>query len=75
MHTERITIRLPSRDLQSLDTLIKMGEFSSRSEIIRHAVRDFLKRRIPEFLEVAEKLKQFQQFNQEMESIEEYMKK
>ncbi len=75
MHTERITIRLPSRDLQSLDTLIKMGEFSSRSEIIRHAVRDFLKRRIPEFLEIAEKLKQFQQFNQEMESIEEYMKK
>jgi len=75
MHTERITIRLPSRDLQSLDTLIKMGEFSSRSEIIRHAVRDFLKRRIPEFLEIAEKLKQFQQFNQEIESIEEYMKK
>jgi len=75
MHTERITIRLPSRDLQSLDTLIKMGEFSSRSEIIRHAVRDFLKRRIPEFLEIAEKLKQFQQFNQKIESIEDYMKK
>ncbi|RLF41869.1 MAG: transcriptional regulator [Thermoplasmata archaeon] len=75
MHTERMTIRLPSRDLQSIDTLIKMGEYSSRSEVIRHAVRDFLKRRIAEFLETAEKLKQFQQFNQELESMEEYMKK
>ena len=75
MDNERITVRLPSRDLYSLDLFIKLGEFSSRSEVIRHAVHDFVKQRISEIVESAEKLKQFQQLNQEIDNLEQYMKK
>ena len=43
MEKHRITIRLPQHDLHSIDLFIRAGEFSSRSEVIRHAVNDFIK--------------------------------
>lgn len=75
MENERITVRLPQRDLRSIDIFIELGEFASRSEVIRHAVRDFVKKHASEIMETAEQLKQVQQLHQTLESIEPYMKK
>ena len=75
MESERITVRLPKRDLSSIDTFIGLGEFASRSEVIRHSVREFLRKHASELLESAEQLKQVQQLSNELESIESYLKK
>ena len=75
MLTERITVRLPQRDLHSIDLFIRVGEFASRSEIIRHAVHDFINEYAAEVIEKAEKIKQVQALELAVESIEPYMKK
>lgn len=75
MENERITVRLPKRDLISIDAFIELGEFASRSEVIRHSVRDYLRKRSSEILESANQIKQVQQLQQELRSIESYLKK
>jgi len=75
MENQRITVRLPQRDLYSMDLFIKAGEFASRSEVIRHAVHDFIKDYAAEVIEKAEKIKQVQKLEMAVESIEPYMKK
>jgi len=75
METQRITVRLPQRDLHSIDLFIRAGEFSSRSEVIRHAVNDFIKEYAQEVIEKAEKIKRVQELELAVESIEPYMKK
>ena len=39
---EKITIRLPSEDIRRIDFLVAIGEFSSRSEVIRVAIREMI---------------------------------
>jgi Arc/MetJ-type ribon-helix-helix transcriptional regulator len=75
METQRITVRLPQRDLYSIDLFIRAGEFSSRSEVIRHAVNDFIKEYAQQVIEKAEKIKRVQELEMAVESIEPYMKK
>jgi Arc/MetJ-type ribon-helix-helix transcriptional regulator len=58
-----------------MDLFIKAGEFASRSEVIRHAVRDFIKDYAAEVIEKADKIKQVQELEMAVESIEPYMKK
>ncbi|MBS3802201.1 MAG: ribbon-helix-helix protein, CopG family [Candidatus Thermoplasmatota archaeon] len=75
METQRITVRLPQTDLHSIDLFIRAGEFSSRSEVIRHAVNDFIKEYAQQVIEKAEKMKKVQELEMAVESIEPYMKK
>jgi len=75
METQRITVRLPQTDLHSIDLFIRAGEFSSRSEVIRHAVNDFIKNYAQQVIEKAEKIKKVQALEMAVESIEPYMKK
>ena len=42
---ERVGVRCPRRELQFLDSFVVSGEFRTRSELIRAALRDFLARR------------------------------
>ena len=75
MESQRITVRLPQRDLYSMDLFIRAGEFSSRSEVIRHAVNDFIKEYAQKVIDKADKIKQVQELEIAVESIEPYMKK
>ena len=75
MNTQRITIRLPQHVIHSMDLFVRVGEFATRSEVIRHAVRDYLRKRTSEILESADQMKQVQQLQQELKSIESYLKK
>jgi Arc/MetJ-type ribon-helix-helix transcriptional regulator len=75
MENQRITVRLPQTDLHSIDLFIRAGEFSSRSEVIRHAVNDFIKNYAQQVIEKAEKMKKVQALEMAVESIEPYMKK
>lgn len=42
---ERIALRCNRRELQLLDSYVASGEFRSRSELMRAALRDFVRRR------------------------------
>jgi len=75
MDTQRITVRLPNTHIHSIDLFIRAGEFSSRSEVIRHAVNDFIQNYSEKVLEKAEKIKKVQELEMAVESLQPYMKK
>ena len=75
MDKRRITIRLPQRDLHSIDLFIRAGEFSSRSEVVRRAVNEFIKNYANTVIEKAEKMKKVQELELAVEALEPYMKK
>jgi len=41
-----VTVKMPETYLEGLEELVKMGRYSSRSEAIRIAVRELLKREL-----------------------------
>ncbi len=47
---ERITLRLPKQQLELLNKLVLAGEFPSKSEAIRAAVRDLVDTRYDKVL-------------------------
>ncbi len=75
METDRITIRLPRIHLRQMDLFIRVGEFSTRSEVIRHAVKEYITNQSDRIAERAEKLKKVQELEAAVEAIEPYMKK
>ncbi len=54
--SEKITIRIPRRDLRNIDLIMRLDGYSSRSEVIRAAIREFTDNRIDFLLEKMEKL-------------------
>ena len=70
MENHRITIRLPLPDVRSIDLFIRAGEFSSRSEVIRHAVKDFVKSYTKQILEKADKTRKLQELEMAVEAME-----
>lgn len=64
--TEKITIRLPKSYLTTLDFLVRVDDFPSRSEAIRTAVRDMIYERVDI---VMEKIKRLQDLKEKMMNI------
>ena len=75
METQRLTIRLPKQNIQSIDLFVKSGEFATRSEVIRHAVNDFIRNYANSIIDKADKIKKVQELELAVESIEPYIKK
>jgi Arc/MetJ-type ribon-helix-helix transcriptional regulator len=75
MNNEKITIRLPSSFIRQLDFLVKVEDFSSRSEAIRTAVRDMLYHRIDLVMKKIEKKVEANQKLMELEAVEEQYEK
>ncbi|MFW9878855.1 MAG: ribbon-helix-helix domain-containing protein [Candidatus Thorarchaeota archaeon] len=75
MNDDKITLRLPRSFIRQLDFLVKIEDFSSRSEAIRTAVRDMLYHRLDMVMEKIEKKVLANQKMMELEAVEEqYMK-
>ena len=75
MNDDKITLRLPRSFIRQLDFLVKVEDFSSRSEAIRTAVRDMLYHRLDMVMEKIEKKMLANQKMMELEAVEEqYMK-
>jgi Arc/MetJ-type ribon-helix-helix transcriptional regulator len=79
MNDDKVTIRLPKSFIRQLDFLVKIEDFSSRSEAIRTAVRDMLYQRIDLVMKKIEKKVEANQKMMELEAIEQeyerYLKK
>ena len=43
---EKITVRIPKRFLKSIDFLVDLDDFPSRSEAVRAAIRDMIYARV-----------------------------
>ncbi len=41
-----VTVKIPELYLEGIDELVKHGRYSSRSEVIRTAIRDLLRREL-----------------------------
>ena len=70
MNDEKITIRLPKSFIRQLDFLVKLEDFSSRSEAIRISVRDMLYHRIDLVMKKIEKKVEANQKMMEFEALE-----
>ena len=46
-----VTVKMPDTYIEGLDELVKSGRYSSRSEAIRVAVRDLLRRELWQWTE------------------------
>ncbi len=75
MISGRITIRLPTTLINHIDLFIRAGEFMTRSEVIRHAVNDYINKHAESILEKAEKIKKVQELKTAIDAIEPYIKK
>ena len=54
---DKITIRIPKRFLETIDFLVDLDDFPSRSEAVRTAIRDMIYARVAL---VSERIKQIQ---------------
>ena len=54
---EKITVRIPKRFLETVDFLVNLDDFPSRSEAVRTAIRDMIYARVAL---VSERIKQIQ---------------
>ncbi|WP_440060271.1 ribbon-helix-helix domain-containing protein [Thermogladius sp. 4427co] len=41
-----VTVKMPEIYIEGIDELVKIGRYSSRSEVIRVAIRDLLKKEL-----------------------------
>ncbi len=71
----RMTIRLPPYDTQVIDMFVKTGEFSTRSEFIRRAIKEYSQNHMDEIIKRAEAMKKLQNMVNIMEETKEYTKK
>lgn len=46
---ERVTLRIPKAQIDEIEDLVETGEFPSKSEAIRQAVREMIDDKQPEY--------------------------
>jgi len=57
---QKLLLNLPENDLKKIDTLIKSGDYTTKSELIRFAIKQFLysEERMKTFKEMTKKLQE-----------------
>lgn len=72
MRKVKISIRLPEHLVNAIDTLIKIGEYDSRTEVIKWAIKKLLKEVSTEIDETKEKFLKFQELRAFAEEAKKY---
>ena len=73
MADTRLTLRLSMQDIQIMDMFLRSGEFSSRSEFIRRAIREYQQNHMEEIIKKAEAVKKLQNIVDNIELGKEYL--
>jgi Arc/MetJ-type ribon-helix-helix transcriptional regulator len=73
--TERVTIRLSSEQLRTLETLVKLGEFTNLSEAIRQAVRELIKSRAASMEAQIAQREKLRELEAQMEKLDRFQRK
>lgn len=70
----RMTIRLPIQDNQLIEMFVKTGEFSTKSDFIRQAIREYSNSHLEEVIKKAESRLKLQSLVNDIQSTEEIWK-
>ena len=73
MADTRLTLRVSMQDIQIMDMFLRSGEFSSRSEFIRRAIREYQQNHMEEIIKKAEAVKKLQNIVDDIELGKEYL--
>ena len=75
MQDIRMTIRLSQQDTHIIDMFVRSGEYSTRSEFIRRAVKEYSRNHIDEIIKKTRAMKKLQSMVNDLEEIHDYSKK
>ena len=73
MADTRLTLRLSMQDIQVMDMFLRSGEFSTRSEFIRRAIKEYQQNHMEEIIKKAEAVKKLQNIVDDIELGKEYL--
>jgi len=75
MQEVRLTIRVSLKDNRLIDMFIRTGEYATKSEFIRRAIKEYSMNHMEEIIKKAKAMQKLQQMVNSVEQIEEYTKK
>ena len=75
MQDIRMTIRLSRQDAHIIDMFIKSGEYATRTEFIRRAVKEYSRNHIEEIARKTKAMKRLQDMVNSLEQIQDYSRK
>ena len=70
-----MTIRLSQQDTHIIDMFVRSGEYSTRSEFIRRAVKEYSRNHMDEIIKKTRAMKKLQSMVNDLEEIKDYSKK
>jgi Arc/MetJ-type ribon-helix-helix transcriptional regulator len=70
-----MTIRLSQQDAHIIDMFIKSGEYATRSEFIRRAVKEYSRNHMEEIVRKTKAMKKLQEMVNSLEQISDYSRK
>jgi len=73
MADTRLTLRISMQDIQVMDMFLRSGEFSTRSEFIRRAIKEYQQNHMEEIIKKAEAVKKLQNIVGDIELGKEYL--
>lgn len=75
MQEIRLTIRISLKDNNIIDMFLRSGEFATKSEFVRRAIREYSMNHMEELIKNAKAMQKLQEIVNSIEQIEEYTKK
>ena len=75
MQDIRMTIRLSQQDTHIIDMFVRSGEYSTRSEFIRRAIKEYSRNHMEEIISKAKAMRKLQNIVNNLEQIQDYSKK
>ena len=75
MQDIRMTIRLSQQDTHIIDMFVRSGEYATRSEFIRRAIKEYSRNHMEEIINKAKAMKKLQDIVNDLEQIQDYSKK
>lgn len=70
-----MTVRLSRQDTHIIDMFVKSGEYATRSEFIRRAVKEYSRNHMEEIIKKTRAMKKLQNMVNDLEQIQDYTKK
>jgi Arc/MetJ-type ribon-helix-helix transcriptional regulator len=75
MQDIRMTIRLSQQDTHIIDMFVRSGEYATRSEYIRRAIKEYSRNHMDEIVRKTKAMKKLQDMVNDLEQIQDYSKK
>jgi Arc/MetJ-type ribon-helix-helix transcriptional regulator len=75
MQDIRMTIRLSRQDTHIIDMFVRSGEYATRSEYIRRAIKEYSRNHMDEIVRKTKAMKRLQNIVNDLEQIQDYSKK